>query len=130
VLFVVVVDVEMTVDLVLGIHVDVHLQLAGWGVPSTRWFFRAVPELHVVVSGRVHVVTGNCIWVLGVMIHRHTAMVGWSDHPTSRSHQASRLHHHPAPSADVIYGIEDLDLRPPFLYIISRSLSSLELLTS
>jgi hypothetical protein len=36
----------------------------------------------------------------------------------------------PAPSADVIYGIEDLDLRPPFLYIISRSLSSLELLTS
>jgi hypothetical protein len=31
----------------------------------------------------------------------------------------------PAPSADVIYGIEDLDLRPPFL-CISRSLSSLE----
>jgi hypothetical protein len=73
---VVVVDVEMTVDLVLGIHVDVHLHLAGRGLPSTRWFFRAVLGVHVVVSGRFHVVTGNYIWVLGVMIHRHIAMVG------------------------------------------------------
>lgn len=41
-------------------------------MPSTRGLFRAVLGVHLVVSGgRFHVVTGNYIWVLGVMIHRH-----------------------------------------------------------
>lgn len=123
---VVVVDVEMTVDLVLGIHVDVHLDLRV--LPSTRRFFRAGFRLHLVVSGRFHVVTGNYIWVLGAMIHRCVVVVGRSIiRGRGRGHRVSaRLHHHHAGALSL--GRRDLRHRrprPPFpLYTTARDYSA------